>query len=240
MTFDPNEPKPVKKAVPYGAGYPYYDLVQKAHNDLLSEGKIQYRETQEEVEQDKGLLTRRAAYYVSTQRNPSHGLLEKTSGNNSEGYSVDWILQQTDGDGWDVVTDDGHNALPLCGGAHGPDSSRIPSWRQATAELAQYDESAPVPTPPPTDDETQEKLDAILSILPQMESRIIQASDAGDKATLDRLNSIIDQAEATLKKIAVLLIARRPEEPPVEEDNPTALIIKILKSITVPQNAKKK
>ena len=109
--------------------YPHFDLVQKAYNDLKAEGKIRARSSQDEVEQDKGLVTRRAAYYVSTQRNAKHGLLEKTEGNNSMGYSVDWILNQSDGVGWDVVTDDGTWAVPVNGGPYPPDSSLIPRWQ---------------------------------------------------------------------------------------------------------------
>ena len=114
--------------------YPYFDCVQRAHAELTAEGLIGPRTNQDAVEQDKGLLTRRAAYYAN-QRDASHGLLEKTSGNNSLGYSVDWILRVTDGVGWDVTTDDGVNALPVNGDQHAPDPANIPRWRQPTAEI---------------------------------------------------------------------------------------------------------
>jgi hypothetical protein len=159
-------------------GYPYYDLVQKAHADLKTEGLIQPRGSQEEVEQDKGLLTRRAAWYVNQQRDLTIGLLEKTSGNNSMGYSVDWHLRNSDGEGWDVATDteaEGglREAAPVNGDPHGADPARIPSWRPPTAELAQMPDGGvppePVPIPPPTDDLTRrvEMLEAQMAQLAQ-------------------------------------------------------------------------
>jgi hypothetical protein len=135
--------------------YPYFDLVQRAHSELLAEGKIAARTNQTDVENDKGLITRRAAYYVNRDRDPSHGLLAKTSGNNSLGYSVDWIITNTDGQGWDIASDDGVNAFPSNGDAEGADPARVADWRQPTAELAQVTD-APEPVPEPDDDVAQE------------------------------------------------------------------------------------
>jgi hypothetical protein len=156
-------------------GYPYYDLVQKAYSDLKAEGLIRPRDpaNQQQVEEDKGLLTRRAAYYVNTQRTPSHGLLSKTSGNNSQGYSVDWILSNVNGEGWDVATDTDTNgmreAVPVDGGSHGPNPDNIPLWRPPTKELAQIsDTPIPEPIPPPdggggaTDSDIQEIKDQLV------------------------------------------------------------------------------
>ena len=117
--------------------FPYYAEVERAHAELVAEGKITQRWTQEEVEQDKGLLTRRAGYYVFMEKNPTIGLLEKTSGNNSLGYSVDLLLRATDGTFWDIATDTNGMAMPLNGGPGGPDPELIPRWRKPTAELAQ-------------------------------------------------------------------------------------------------------
>jgi hypothetical protein len=121
--------------------FPYYDEVVRAHAELVAEGLIKPRTVPEDVEQDKGLLTRRAGYYVCTLHTPTIGLLEKTTGNNALGYSVDLLLRRTDGMFWDVATDatddDGlHNAVPVNGGPSGPDPELIPRWRQPTAELA--------------------------------------------------------------------------------------------------------
>jgi hypothetical protein len=120
--------------------FPYYAQVERAHSELVAEGLIRHRATQEEVEQDKGLLTRRAGYYVFAEDNPLIGLLEKTSGNNSLGYSVDLLLRLSDGTFWDIATDSGGQAIPLNGGPGGPDPELVPRWRQPTAELAQVGE----------------------------------------------------------------------------------------------------
>jgi hypothetical protein len=117
--------------------FPYYDLVDRAYNELIAEGKIKPRTVPEDVEQDKGLLTRRAGFYVFTLEDPTIGLLEKTSGNNSLGYSVDLLLCRTDGTFWDVATDKNGCAAPLNGGPSGPDPELIPRWRPPSAELAQ-------------------------------------------------------------------------------------------------------
>lgn len=127
--------------------FPYFDEVQRAFNDLKAEGKIGPRSTPEEVEHDKGLITQRAGYY-SNNRDATIGVLEKTSGNNYMGYSVD-ILVRTDGLFWDVVTDNGMEAMPVNGGPSGPDPELIPRWRKPTKELAQVPEGGTGPTPPP-------------------------------------------------------------------------------------------
>ena len=151
--------------------YPYFSDVQRAYDELRNEGKIGPRTNQEQVEADKGLLTCRAAYYAN-QRDASHGLLAKASGNSYAGMSVDWILRNTDGEGWDVATDDGTQALPSNGGPYGPDAARIPDWRQPTADLAQVDDSGggttPVPPPPDYDQQLiaiRESIDALSGMI---------------------------------------------------------------------------
>jgi len=163
--------------------YPHYDLVQRAHQELIAEGLIGPRTNQDAVEQDKGLLTRRAAYYAFTMRDPTHGLLAKTSGNNSLGYSVDWILSNRDGTGWDIATDDGVNALPLNGGPEAPDAARIPDWRPPTAELAGLREPEPEPEPTP-DDDVAERL-AELEAAVDHQSQIL----AEQTAAIERLRT---------------------------------------------------
>jgi hypothetical protein len=191
--------------------YPHFDLVQQAHADLKAEGLIQPRTTQDEVEQDKGLLTRRAAWYVNQQRDPSHGLLEKTSGNNSLGYSVDWILRQSDGVGWDIATDDGTNALPLNGDEHAADPAYIPRWRQPTAELAQMPDESTEPEPAPPAD-----TDTILRAIADSEARIVAHQTAETERVLTRLNElrqeVIDFAEIAGKVLVAIWAARH--EPP--------------------------
>ena len=116
--------------------YPYYDsCVMRAYNELVASGEIKKRGSQEQIEQDKGLLTRRAGYY-SNQIDPTIGILEKTSGNNSLGYSVD-LLIRVDGTFWDVATDSNMMAAPVNGGPSGPDPELAKTgWTKPTADLA--------------------------------------------------------------------------------------------------------
>jgi hypothetical protein len=160
-------------------------------------------------------VVRRAAYYAN-QLDPSHGLLAKTSGNNSLGYSVDWILRSTDGEGWDVVTDDGTQALPLNGGPVGADPIRIPDWRQPTADLAQLSS-----TPPPPEETTD--LDEVFELLETLEiqqandtAAILARDDANTQRILDTIDSIKTQVEESLQKaLAAVIIHRRREDEPV-------------------------
>jgi len=145
--------------------YPHYDLVQQAYQELINEGFIKELPAghQEEVEEQKGILTRRAAYY-SFIRDSQYGILEKTEGNNSQGYSVDIIISTT-GLIYDVASDNGHIAIPINGGpVSKPDL--IPRWRQPTRELAGIGaEPPPDPDPnpvPPDDDDIKELLAYII------------------------------------------------------------------------------
>jgi hypothetical protein len=220
-------------------GYPYFDEVNRAHADLVNEGKIKRRATQEEVEQDKGLLTARAGYYVNSERDPSIGLLSKPSGNNfpanSEGekYSVDWHVRNSDGEGWDVATDNDMMAVPSDGGPYGADPARIPDWRMPTAELAQIEEDTDTDTDTDEDVEIDEKLDYIIDLLSTVEVNIIENSNENTQKIIDKLDHIVNQAEETLKKIGVgLLIIKRNND---EQEDAAELIIKILKAITSDQ-----
>ena len=193
--------------------YPYYDCVTRAHQELKAEGLIAPRSTQDAVEQDKGLLTRRAAYYANLQ-DPTHGLLAKTSGNNSQGFSVDWILSNRDGTGWDVATDDGVNALPMNGGPEAPDAARIPDWRQPTADLAQIDSSTPTPVPPePVDQQDIDDIYASLEALQVQQAQdtqlLLAHDDANTKKILDLIDSIKTQVEESLQKALAVYLLRR-------------------------------
>ncbi len=148
-------------------GFPRYDLVERAYQELKAEGYIKELPVgqQEEVENQKGILTRRAAYYSYLADN-KYGILEKTSGNNSEGYSVDIIIDKETGDIYDVATDNGRIAIPVNGGPENhPDL--IPRWRTPTAKLAgigsePVPEPGPEPEPEPPPDETNAKLDLLI------------------------------------------------------------------------------
>ena len=198
--------------------YPYYDDVVRAHADLQAEGLIAPRSNQDAVEQDKGLLTARAAYYAN-QRDPSIGLLFKDSGNNYQKHSVDWHVRNTDGEGWDIATDDGVNALPLNGGPSGADPARIADWRQPTAELAQISDD-PDPEPPPVDETDVEDIYAILEAMQgqQVEDTqlLLARDDANTQRILDTIDSIKTQVEESLQKaLALIVIKRRGEGEPV-------------------------
>jgi hypothetical protein len=198
--------------------YPHYDLVTRAHSELLAEGLIGPRTDQTAVENDKGLICRRAAYHVYTERDATHGLMEKTSGNNSMGYSVDWILRSVDGVGWDITSDDGVNAFPVNGSEHPPDASYIPRWRQPTAELAQISSTPPEPDPPP-EEVSDEELFEILENLEIQQANdtaaILARDDANTQRILDTIDSIKTQVEESLQKaLALIVVHRRREDDP--------------------------
>lgn len=195
--------------------YPYYDDVVRAHSELQAEGLIKTRTDQAQVEEDKGAVVRRAAFYAY-QKDPTHGLLAKTSGNQSMGYSVDWILRSTDGEGWDVVTDDGTQALPLNGGPVGADPARIPDWRQPTAELAQIDDEFE-PDPPPVEQNDLDDIYAALEALQTQQAQdtqlVMAHMDANTKQILDTIDSIKTQVEESLQKALAIIIHRKRDEP---------------------------
>jgi hypothetical protein len=121
-------------------GFQHFDLVERAAEELRREGKIQPRDHNEEVEQDKGRITRRAAYYAY-QRDTNVGILEKTTGNNARGYSVDIIIAKN-GEFWDIVTDDGREARPINADAKS-DPGLSNRWRQPTRDLAELGPEEP-------------------------------------------------------------------------------------------------
>ena len=217
--------------------YPHYDLVQQAHSELVAEGQIRRRTDQEEVEQDKGLLTRRAAYYANAQRDSQHGILTKTYGNNSLGYSVDIIVHR-DGTFWDVATDSGGLAQPVNGGPAGPDPELAARWAQPTADLAGLDDDGPGPAPGPDDED--DDLDDILAELERMQetqardtAMIIARDDLNTQRIMDELHRIVEEFEATAKKVlAVWLAQQRPDDPPGtgEGGPPPDLLLLILKA----------
>lgn len=206
--------------------FAYYSDVERAYNDLKAEGKIMPRSTPEAVEADKGLLTQRSGWYVY-QKNPTIGVLEKTSGNNYLGYSVD-LLIQTNGTFWDIATDNGIEALPVNGGPSS-DPSLVPSWRPPSAELAQMpDQPAPGPDPEPIpDDSLQQILDAITA----SEGRINQhTTDEADRV-INRLNElrqeVIDFADIAGKVLILLGIAKRRPVSALYLDDDEDLVVQL-------------
>jgi hypothetical protein len=216
-------------------GYPHFDLVQRAHSELIAEGLIRRRTDPELVEQDKGLLTRRAGYYSSVERDPSIGLLVKTTGNHSAGYSVDILLAQ-DGRFWDIATDANGMAQPV-DGEERYDPALAARWAPPTADLAQIDETpapgpGPGPDPAPDVDEIMELLNQIIAMLERARetqardtAMILARSDLNTDRILERLDQIVTNAEESAKKALMLYLAmqQRPDTaPPIDPDLPPA------------------
>jgi len=191
--------------------FPYYSDVERAYADLKAEGKIAPRADAEQVEHDKGLLTQRAGWYVF-QKNPTIGVLEKTTGNNYQGYSVD-ILIRLDGIFWDVATDNGVEALPVNGGPSGPDPELIPRWRQPTAELAQVPDTPPTPEPEPEPGpDTDDILDAIAECEAAIKAHMTAETDRVMQRLADYRAEVIDFAELAGKVLAAIWAKRH--QPP--------------------------
>src|SRR6266516_7447459 len=142
-----------------------FDVVEHAYQDLLETDKI--REGID-VEEQKSILTRRAAYYLN-QFNPNIDLLKKTSGNNILGLSVDIILDKSNGDFWDIATDNGKIAKPV-NSEPKIDTSLISRWVQPTKELA---EIPVVPSNPiPSSNQVTERLARIEQQINQLNDSV--------------------------------------------------------------------
>lgn len=209
--------------------YPHFDLVQRAHSELIAEGLIRRRTDPEQVEQDKGLLTRRAGYYSNVERDAYIGLLQKPTGNNSLGYSVDILLHQ-DGRFWDIATDSGGLAMPV-DGEERYDPALAARWAPPTAELAQIDEvppgpgpdpgPGPRPDPRPDADDVMIKLDQIIAMLERQEqtqardtAMIIARDDLNTEHILTRIDEVVTNAEESAKRaLALYLAMNRPDHP---------------------------
>jgi hypothetical protein len=225
--------------------YPYFDLVQRAYGELISEGLIKRRADPEQVEEDKGLLTQRSGYYSNTEGDPGIGVLSKPVGNNYKGYSVD-ILLHKDGRFWDIVTDQNGMAVPVDGEEHN-DPSLGQRWAQPTAELAQISDTpgpGPGPDPSPDVDEISATLDEIIDMLHRAQevqardtAAIIARSDLNTQRIMDRIEEVVNNAEESGKKILAMWLAmqQNPDAPPVLPDFPgdgsnvgLALLLKLL------------
>lgn len=179
--------------------FPYYDAVQRAYAELQAEGFIRELPPghQEEIEAQKGILTRRAGYYANLQ-NANIGLLEKTSGNQSEGFSVDILLNRMTGQFYDIASDNGRIAIPIDGGPSAG-TDLIDRWRQPTRALAGIGDTpvpVPEPEPPPVPpDHSDEKLDAIFNLLVAVQSKVdlIEArQNTTDAGVIDLKRAVAD------------------------------------------------
>jgi len=145
-----------------------FNLVLKAYDELFASGDIIIGKN---VDEQKAILTRRASYYIN-QFNPNIGLLQKTSGNNIQGLSVDIILDKSNGNFWDIATDINGLAKPIEGQLKN-DKSLISRWIQPTLELAGLTSSSSIPVPslpPPTNH--------IIERLTQIEQKLDNLNDS--------------------------------------------------------------
>ncbi len=133
-----------------------FNLVLKAYDELFASGDIIVGKN---VDEQKAILTRRAAYYIN-QVNPNIGLLQKTSGNNIQGLSVDIILDKSSGNFWDIATDVNGLAKPIEGQLKN-DKSLISRWIQPTLELAGLTSSSPIPSSEDKLNQSKDKLNQI-------------------------------------------------------------------------------
>lgn len=130
-----------------------YDLVEKAYNELRAEGIIKPC-APEEVDKQKAIMTARAAYYIN-QVDSNYGLLEKTSGNNVDGRSVDIIYVRGSWIEYDVATDVKYANDPSLRIASPVDSGGIPRPENASRfltpkrEWCAFPVENPIPNNPP-------------------------------------------------------------------------------------------
>ena len=170
--------------------FQHFDLVERAAEELRHEGKIQPREHIEEVEQDKGKITRRAAYYAH-QRDSNFGILEKLTGNNARGYSVDIIIARS-GDFWDIVTDNGREARPINADAKS-DAGLSSRWRQPTRDLAELPAEPDVPEPDDIGGGGEVKIVDLagrLDTLIDLTRQLLQKHEETTKATTEGLDRV--------------------------------------------------
>jgi len=160
----------------------FSQTVQTAFDQLVSEGFPLLSTNREEEE--KARLTRRAAWLIH-QIDRNIGLLQKTSGNNVLGLSVDIIIDKTNGDFADVASSEEIGAgnrriMPVWVPKN--DTNLISRWVQPTPELADI---TPGSSPQPPDPGT------IPTPLPE-ESQVLARLDLMDKK-LDRMVSLMEE-----------------------------------------------
>jgi hypothetical protein len=135
-------------------------------------------------EQGKAQACRLAAYLIALD-NPHIGLLEKLTGNQVGGYSVDAIVDRRDGSGADGVSSTPKGVPPgmlqiiQVWTEYAPSGATIPRWRPATLDLAMapgplgppsVQTFAPPPPPPPKPGTTPVPDD--LAVLAALEARL--------------------------------------------------------------------
>jgi hypothetical protein len=195
-----------------------------------------------EEETGKAQLTRAAAWEIY-KIDSDIGLLQKTSGNNVDGLSVDVIVSKSTGDWTDIATATGVGTPTVTIEAVWITHTGTPPgarWIQPTAQLAlkpgpmsrsgSVGPTPPSPTPDPTPGykEIMDALNVIINtqlvhtdkmnqITSQAAGNMAKMNEHDDNNTdkiIQELRRIVEDMEETLKKAMVLLLANRdPGEP---------------------------
>jgi hypothetical protein len=197
-----------------------------------------------EEEAGKAQLTRAAAWEIY-KIDSDIGLLQKTSGNNIDGLSVDVIVSKSSGDWTDIATATGVGTPTVTIEAVWITHTGTPPgarWVQPTAQLAikpgPMQRSGPTPVPPnptpipPVDPGYKEIMDALNVIIntqlvhtdkmnqitSQAAGNMAKMNEHDDNNTdkiIQELRRIVEDMEETLKKAMVLLLASRDPGEPI-------------------------
>lgn len=179
-------------------------------------------------ETGKAQLTRAAALAVN-RLDANVGLLRKDTGNAVYGLSVDVLVDRATGDWADIATAQGVGSALVTIAAHWIQRTGAPPaqgyWIQPTEALAlapgPMTRTTPGPDPgpgpgpdPPPNDTLHEQLDAILAQLDDLRNqaaantaRIIENDDRNTQKLQEQLHQIVEDAEASGKKLLALWIA---------------------------------
>lgn len=209
-------------------------------------------------EEGKAQLTRAAAWEIA-QQDPSVGLCEKRSGNQSHGLSVDTIVDRITGELVDIATSkpEGAGMVRILPGwyQYALNPADAQKYVQPTAMLAALPgpmpKASPAPGPgpspqPPADtSELNAKLDQVLANQEAARNqqaadtaRLIENSNANTEKIQSQIHQLSEDAQATLKKALALYLANRePGTPPPggggdgEGEPPSELVKLLLKAL---------
>lgn len=139
-----------------------------------------------EQECNKARLTFRAGYFIHL-KDQNIGLIEKTSGNNCQGYSVDLLYDKSNGWNIDIATDEPCGGMNRCVKVlwfprHDPAIAH--RWRVPSKELAGIDGPVIPPSQPPVQEPPQPPsggvqidTERILKEMADMEARLMKRID---------------------------------------------------------------
>lgn len=174
-----------------------FDLVQRAYDELVNSHDIYPTNLQDQIENQKAYLTRRAAYYLNLVDN-NIGLLSKTTGNNVMGLSTDIVIKHN-GDYYDIATDSAGLVRPVNSDIVS-DPSLASRWIQPTKEMAGLTSPIPtpipIPTPVPLFSDYQviiNKLDALQSNQSELVTNIFNLVHFNQAEIMNKLNEIANR-----------------------------------------------